>query len=77
MADGFFGLYGPAGLSSDAIARIGRAVSEALQAPDVQEKIQNAGLVSSYGSAQELGSTQSEHYRRWEAPIKATGFKPE
>lgn len=77
VADGFFGLYGPAGLSSDAVTRIGRAVSDALQAPDVQEKIQNAGLVPSYGSAQELGSTQAEHYRRWEAPIKASGFKPE
>ncbi len=77
VADGFFGLFGPAGVPPDAVTRINRAVGEALRAPDVQEKIQNIGLVANYGSAQELANLQAEHYRRWEAPIKATGFKPE
>ncbi len=77
VADGFFGLFGPAGVPPDAVTRINRAVGEALRAPDVQEKIQNIGLVANYGSAQELASLQAEHYRRWEAPIKAAGFKPE
>ena len=77
VADGFFGLYGPAGVPPDVVARINRAVGEALRAPDVQEKIQNVGLFANYGSAQELASLQAEHYRRWEAPIKAAGFKPE
>ena len=77
VADGFFGLYGPAGVPPDVITRINRAVGDALRAPDVQEKIQNIGLVANYGSAQELASLQAEHYRRWEAPIKAAGFKPE
>lgn len=77
VADGFFGLFGPAGVPPDAVTRINRAVGEALRAPDVQEKIQNIGLVANYGSAQELANLQAEHYRRWEAPIKAAGFKPE
>ena len=77
VADGFFGLFGPAGISPDVVTRINRAVGDALRAPDVQEKIQNIGLVTNYGSAQELASLQAEHYRRWEAPIKAAGFKPE
>ena len=77
VADGFFGLFGPAGVSANVVTRINRAVGDALRAPDVQEKIQNIGLVANYGSAQELASLQAEHYRRWEAPIKAAGFKPE
>ena len=77
LADGFFGLFGPAGVPPDAVTRINRAVGDALRATDVQEKIQNIGLVANYGSAQELASLQAEHYRRWEAPIKAAGFKPE
>ena len=77
VADGFFGLFGPAGVPPDVVTRINRAVGDALRAPDVQEKIQNIGLVANYGSAQELASLQAEHYRRWEAPIKAAGFKPE
>ncbi len=77
VADGFFGLFGPAGVPPDVVTRINRAVGDALRAPDVQEKIQNIGLVANYGSVQELASLQAEHYRRWEAPIKAAGFKPE
>ena len=77
LADGFFGLFGPAGVPPDAVTRINRAVGDALRTTDVQEKIQNIGLVANYGSAQELASLQAEHYRRWEAPIKAAGFKPE
>ena len=77
VADGFFGLFGPVGLPNDAVARLNRAVADALRAPDVQEKMQNFGLVANYGNAQELATLQAEHYKRWEAPIKASGFKPE
>lgn len=77
VADGFFGLFGPAGVPPDAVMRLNRAIGDALRAPEVQEKIQNIGLVANYGSAQDLASLQAEHYRRWEAPIKAAGFKPE
>ncbi len=77
VADGFFGLYGPAGVPADVVARLNRAVGDALRAPEVQDKIQNFGLVANYGTPQELAALQAEHYRRWEAPIKASGFKPE
>lgn len=77
VADGFFGLFGPAGVASDVVMRLNRAVGDALRAPDLQEKLQNIGLVANYGSAQELASLQAEHYKRWKAPIKAAGFKPE
>ncbi len=77
VADGFFGLYGPVGLPGDVISRLNRAVGDALRSPDVVEKMQSVGLTANYGSAQELGALQAEHYRRWEGPIKAAGFKPE
>jgi hypothetical protein len=32
-------------------------------------------LVPNHSS--DLASTQSSHLKRWEAPIKASGFKPE
>ena len=37
-ADAFFGLYGPAGMAPDVVARIDRAVADALRSPEVQEK---------------------------------------
>jgi tripartite-type tricarboxylate transporter receptor subunit TctC len=76
-ADAFFGLYGPAGMASDVNARISRAVADALKQPDVAERIFTLGLVPAYGSGDELAATQAAHYKRWEAPIKASGFTAE
>jgi tripartite-type tricarboxylate transporter receptor subunit TctC len=76
-ADAFFGLYGPPGMSADVVARIDRAVADALRQPDVQEKIHGFGLVPNHAQAADLAATQASHLRRWETPIKASGFKPE
>ncbi len=76
-ADAFFGLYGPPGMPADVLSRIDRAVGEALRAPDMQERIAALGLVPAYGSSAELAALQAAHLRRWEAPIKASGFKPD
>jgi tripartite-type tricarboxylate transporter receptor subunit TctC len=76
-AEAFFGLYGPAGMQPDVVARIDRAVAEALKDPGIQEKIYGYGLVPAYAPSSELAVTQAAHLKRWEAPIKASGFKPE
>ena len=74
-ADAFFGLYGPAGMQPDVVNRIDRAVAEALKDPVIQEKIYAFGLVPAHASAAVLASTQAAHLKRWEGPIKASGFK--
>lgn len=74
-ADAFFGLYGPPGMAPDVVARIDRAVADALKVPEIQERIYGFGLVPNHSS--DLASTQASHLKRWEAPIKASGFKPE
>lgn len=76
-ADAFFGLYGPAGMPADVAARIDRAVADALKDPAVQEKIYNFGLVPNHAPSADLAATQVAHLKRWETPIKASGFKPE
>ncbi|RYF39829.1 MAG: ABC transporter substrate-binding protein [Comamonadaceae bacterium] len=76
-ADAFFGLYGPPGMPADVVARLDRAVADALRQPDVQEKIYNFGLVPNHAPSAALASTQASHLKRWEAPIKASGFKAE
>ena len=76
-ADAFFGLYGPAGMAPDVVARIDRAVAEALRSPEVQEKVYSFGLVPNYAGPSELMAMQVAHLKRWEAPIKASGFKAE
>jgi tripartite-type tricarboxylate transporter receptor subunit TctC len=76
-ADAFFGLYGPAGMAPELVARIDRAVADALKAPDIQDRIYGFGLVPNHAPGPQLASTQAEHLRKWEAPIKASGFKAE
>jgi tripartite-type tricarboxylate transporter receptor subunit TctC len=74
-ADAFFGLYGPAGMPADVTSRIDSAVGTILRDSTVQERITNFGLVASHAGPTDLAATQLTHYRRWEAPIKASGFK--
>src|SRR4051812_43369528 len=74
-ADAFFGLYGPAGMKPEVVARIDQAVADALKDPGIQEKIYGFGLVPAYAPAAELAATQVAHLKRWEGPIKASGYK--
>ncbi|KQT13466.1 Bug family tripartite tricarboxylate transporter substrate binding protein [Ramlibacter sp. Leaf400] len=76
-ADAYFGLFGPPAMPAEVVQRIDRAVAEALKAPEVQEKIYSFGLVPSHAPSAELMATQAAHLKRWEAPIKASGFKAE
>lgn len=76
-ADAFFGLYGPPGMPADVVARIDRAVADALRDPAIQDRIYGFGLVPNHATGPALGTAQAEHLRRWEAPIKASGFKAE
>ena len=76
-ADAFFGLYGPAGMAPDVVARIDRAVADAMRDPAIQDKVYGFGLVPNHAGSAELAATQAEHLKRWEAPIKASGFKAE
>jgi tripartite-type tricarboxylate transporter receptor subunit TctC len=76
-ADAYFGLYGPAGMAPETVARIDRAVADALRDSAIQDKIHAFGLVPSHAPAAELAATQAAHLKRWEAPIKASGFKAE
>ncbi len=76
-ADAFFGLYGPAGMPADVVGRLDRAVADALKAPEIQEKILGFGLVPNHATSAQLAAAQAEHLKRWEAPIKSSGFKAE
>jgi tripartite-type tricarboxylate transporter receptor subunit TctC len=61
----------------ETVNRIDRAVADALKDPVIQEKIVGFGLVPNHAPAAELAATQVGHLKRWEAPIKASGFKAE
>jgi len=77
VADAFFGLYGPANMPAERIQKISDAVAKTLASPDIQAKIRALALTPSYADSQTLATTQATHLKRWEAPIKASGFTVE
>jgi tripartite-type tricarboxylate transporter receptor subunit TctC len=77
VADAFFGMYGPAGMQADRTQKISDAVAQALNNPEIQNRIKGFGLVPSYANAAALSASQATHLKRWEAPIKASGYTAE
>jgi len=76
-AGGYFGLYGPAGMQPAVVQRIEQAVAAVLRAQDVRDKISALGLVPDYLGSSGLKGLQAEQLKRWEQPVKASGFKPD
>lgn len=74
VVDNFFGLYAPAALPPALAQRIDRASADALATPKARERLLNLGLIADHGGPQLLASTQASQYKRWEAPIKRSGF---
>ena len=74
VADAFFGLYGPANMPAARTQKISDAVGKALASPEVQAKIRALALTPSYAGPQALATTQATHLKRWEAPVKASGY---
>ncbi len=77
VADAFFGLYGPPNMSAERAQKISEAVSQALANPELQARIRTLGLTPSFAGPQALATTQATHYKRWEAPIKTSGYTVE
>ena len=76
-AEAFVGLFAPAGLPADKVKRLSDAMAEVLKAPDLQARFREIGLNTNYAGPQQLGEIQAAELRRWERPIKASGYKAE
>lgn len=74
IADGYVGLYAPAGLPADKVQRISKALNEAMQSPDLQKRIQQFAMTPAYSTPEELAKFQAAGLSRWEGPVKASGF---
>ncbi len=74
VADAFFGLYGPAGMAPERTQKISDAVAQALANPELQARIRALGLSPSYAGPQALATIQATHLKRWEGPIKTSGY---
>ena len=62
--DPWFGVYGPAGMPADIVQTLSRAYSEALDMPEVKEKLLQAGFSPRGSSAKELADLSRTEYER-------------
>jgi tripartite-type tricarboxylate transporter receptor subunit TctC len=76
-ATGWFGLYGPAGMSPTMVGALNKAVVEAVTSPRGREQMLKFGLIATGTSADELIRLQKRESDLWAEAVKASGFKPE
>lgn len=74
-ATAWFGMYAPAGLPPETLARLERVVQAAVKKPALQERLLKLGYDPVGSSSAELAAIQQADLARWEKPIKATGVQ--
>ena len=74
IRQGYYGLYAPAGTPASVIKVWNSAVQQALQSPDLREKLSAMGMVVKGSSPEELAQMGRDDAAIWGPVIKASGF---
>src|SRR6201995_3402206 len=75
VADGWYGMWLPAGTSPDFAKKLSAAVAEVLAKPDVKEKLLAVTLIPVGSTPEELTKTLAADAAVWQPIAKATGHK--
>jgi tripartite-type tricarboxylate transporter receptor subunit TctC len=75
--DPWFGVYGPAGMPADIVQTLSRAYNEALEMPEVREKLLQAGFSPRGSSARELAELSRAEYERLGKVARDAGMTAE
>ncbi len=74
-ATAWFAMYGPAGLSGEALSRLEKAMMKIVRDPALKDKLLKLGYDPIGSGSAELAAAQKADLARWEKPIKATGVQ--
>jgi len=74
---GWYGLVAPAKTPKEPIARIHRAVQEALRQPEVKERLLGVGVEAVEASTEQFGKLIEREIAKWEKVVKPLGITPE
>jgi len=69
------GLFAPAGIAPQIVARLNAEVAKALAAPDVQERLFQLGAEAAPGTPAQLGEHLRAELARWAEVVKAMGVR--
>jgi tripartite-type tricarboxylate transporter receptor subunit TctC len=75
VADGWYGMWLPAGSSPDFAKKLSAAVAEVLARPDVKEKLLAVTLIPVGSTPEELTRALATDTAFWQPIVKATGYK--
>jgi tripartite-type tricarboxylate transporter receptor subunit TctC len=70
----WYGMFAPAKTPDAVIARLNKAIVDAVKTPDIRQKLITYGLVPTGTTPEELGRIQKAHAELWQPVIKASGF---
>ncbi len=74
-ASAWFAIYGPANMPAATLARINKAVVDAINDPVAKNKLTSLGFDVIGGTPEQLAAVQRADLNKWEKPIKASGFQ--
>lgn len=74
VGDSWYGLWAPAGTPADRIARLNAIAAAALQRPEVRQRFETLGLVTTGTSPAHLAEVMAENARRWAPVVKDSGY---
>lgn len=75
VSQGAVWIYGPANMPADIVNRTNAAMVKAVSMPDFQEKFTKYGMTVAPSTPAELAAMQAEELKKWEGPVKVSGFK--
>jgi tripartite-type tricarboxylate transporter receptor subunit TctC len=70
-----YGLFGPAGIPGEAVARLNRAVNESLKSEEIRAAIHRIGFEPHPGSPQDFTKLLANEMKVWIPIVKKTGFQ--
>lgn len=71
----WFGLFAPAGTPKETVNRWSKAALEAVNSPELKQRLADFGLQASNVGSQGLAETMRRDHQRWSVIIKDSGFK--
>lgn len=73
--EAWYGVFAPAGTSKNIIDKVNHDVAQALQLPDVKERLAGVGMTIQTGTPEDFGAFYRSEYERWTALIKNAGIQ--
>jgi tripartite-type tricarboxylate transporter receptor subunit TctC len=70
-----YGLFGPAGIPRDVIARINRSVNDSLKSEDLRAAIRRVGFEPHGGSPEDFSKLVASEMKVWIPIVQKTGFQ--